>query len=62
MQETYAAIDPTVVAAKKQKKTKAKAANRKNKQAQPKPTTSHAGNQNNMPDPEEAYQVRNTFK
>ena len=58
MQETYAAIDPIVLAAKKQKKAKAKTANRKNKQAQEKPTTSHAENQNNMPDQKEAYQVR----
>ena len=61
MQETYAAIDPTVLAAKKQKKAKAKTANRKNKKTQPKPTTSHTENQSNMPDQEEAYQVRNHF-
>ena len=61
MQETYAAIDPTVLAAKKQKNAKAKTANRKNTQAQQK-STSHAENQNNMPNPEEVYQVCNTFK
>ena len=59
MQETYAAIGPTVLAAKKQKKAEAKTTNCKNKQAQLKSTTSHSENQYNMPDQEEAYQVRN---
>ena len=62
VQETYAAIDPTALASKKQKKAKVKTANRKNRQAQQKTTTCHAENQNSMPDQEEAYQVRNTFK
>ena len=56
VQETYAAIDPTVLAAKKQKKFKAKNVNRKDKQTRQN-SSSSLENHSNMPYQEEAYQV-----
>ena len=58
VQETYAAVDPKVLAAKKQKKAKAKKATSKKKRVQPKSLPSNANNHKREPDEtEEAYQV-----